>query len=574
MQGNTAPLIEFIVWDDQEYVKMNAQLKVVLKSLDSEDARLKLMRAAINNPLKWYCPNGKQELAINTTVDRLGRADTPTILLSAANGVGKTNFVLNMVANIIYGPQNGWFLFDCFKYWNKPKICWYITTKTGLTDVVIPAMKKMFPAGTYTFDKMGTALERAIHFENGWELRFFTMDVDPEQMESASVGLVVIDEPAPEPIWKAVKSRGRMGMLTLLPMTPLDVEPYILEEVEKNKDTDLYARVTARLYDACEERGVRGHLSARIVDEMVKKYPPDEIIARVEGDFMYFKEKIWVNLDRDRHFVDPDLYPVSFIEDFFTQTVDPHDSRPSAAIYAAYHAIEHSPEYIGRIKEGKASQQYRRIIFAETPLDQHCPYWEMRRLPETRLEDEPQMWADYEDALGMIMCHRRVIDKRFAFQTRLNYSIAKLYADAGRKLDQQRHKNKSFVYTPSYDLRSTDSKSEISYGHSMVTKCLEDLEDGLPGLVIWNTCYHTMNAMEHYLRKRLNKSSDSNVAAGEGKIIEKYKDFNDLLRYLCCDNIGLTSAQQRASDKKSPTMSRPGSRNPYRVIGAFTRKSR
>ena len=57
----------------------------------------------------------------------------------------------------------------------------------------------MFPEGSYEFDKMGAAVERAIHFSNGWELRFFTMDVGADQMESASVGLVVIDEPAPSP---------------------------------------------------------------------------------------------------------------------------------------------------------------------------------------------------------------------------------------------------------------------------------------------------------------------------------------------------------------------------------------
>ena len=572
--SNSIPT-EIIHWDGQEYFKLNVQLKVLLRQIEDEDAQKTIMAAALANPLKWYCPNGKQEELIKTVVNRLGRADTPTVLFSAANGVGKTNSVLNIVANIVYQPQNGWFLYDCFRYWDKPKICWYITTKTGLTDVVIPEIKHLFPAGSYQLDKMGTALERAVHFENGWEWRFFTMDVDPEQMESASVGLVIIDEPAPEPIWKAVKSRGRMGMLTLLPMTPLDVEPYILDEVEKNKDTDLYARVTARLYDACEERGVRGHLKARIVDEMVKKYPADERIARVEGDFMYFKEKIWVNLEASIHFVDPDLYPVSFTNDYFIQVVDPHDSRPSASFYAAIQKIEHSEEYKKLITEGKAGQQYRRIIFAETPTNQDTPYWEMRRGAEIKLEDEPQMWADYEDYLMVKMIHRRVIDKRFAFQTRLNYNIAKTYADAGRKLDQGKHGNKRFSYTPSYDLRSTDTNSEIAYGHSMVMKALDLLEDGKPGLVVWDTCYHTKNGMEHYLRKRLNKASDSNVAVGDSKIIEKYKDFNDLLRYLCCDNVSKTTVQQRDEIKKpNKTMAQKGTKSIYKVMGSLTKKAR
>jgi len=92
-------------------------------------------------------------------------------------------------------------------------------------------------------------------------------------------------------------------------------------------------------------------------------------------------------------------------------------------------------------------------------------------------------------------------------------------------------------------LRSTDCSSELAYGHSMVMKALDLLEDGKPGLVVWDTCYHTKNGMEHYLRKRLNKASDSNVAVGDSKIIDKYKDFNDLLRYLCCDNVSKTTVQ-------------------------------
>src|SRR5678816_963601 len=113
------------------------------------------------------------------------------------------------------------------------------------------------------------------------------MDVDEQQMESANVGLVVIDEPAPQFIWNAVKSRVRMGALTLLPMTPLNVEPYIIDEIAKTNNPDLYAQITASVYDACEERGIRGHLEAQIIDEMVEKYPPDEREARVYGKFMY-----------------------------------------------------------------------------------------------------------------------------------------------------------------------------------------------------------------------------------------------------------------------------------------------
>ncbi len=544
--------LEIISRNGKKYPKLNIQLKQYLALIPDDDLRLEVMTASLSEPLKWYCPNGKQEELINIIADRMTRARTPSVLFSAANGVGKTESALHIIANIVYGVQNGWFLHDVFLRWPNPQICWYITTKTGLTDVVVPAMKRLFPADTYRFDKMGTAVERAVHFENGWELRFFTMDVDPEQMESASVGLVVIDEPAPEPIWKAVKSRARSGMLTLLPMTPLDVEPYILDEVERQKDTALYARVTARIYDACERRGIRGHLEAGIVDEMVSKYPADERVARAEGDFMYFKEKIWSNLDPSIHFVEPEMYPVNFSKDFIIQVVDPHDSRPSACVY------------------GAIQPNGRRVIFGETPIDHAEYYWEMRR--SMRLDDEVVMWADYEDLLGISTVHRRVIDKRFGFQTHLNYNIARVYADAGRELDPDMHEDKRFVYSRSYDLRSTDKVSEIAYGHNLVLKGFDLMEDGEPGLVIWNTCVHACNGAIHYLRRRLNRASDSNLPAGESRIIEKYKDFNDLLRYFMAERVSQEKLEEKL-DKKT-YYNNTANRNVYSMISGQMRKAR
>ena len=180
------PMVEVLDYEGKEYLKLNVQLKKLLRTVEDEGARLEIMQAVLAEPLKWWCPNGKQEESIKTIVDRMSKSRTPSVLFSAANGVGKTASSVAIVANIIYGAQNGWFLHAPFLAWPNPKICWYVTTKTGLTDVVVPEMKRVFPEGSYEFDKMGAAVERAIHFSNGWELRFFTMDVGADQMKSVS----------------------------------------------------------------------------------------------------------------------------------------------------------------------------------------------------------------------------------------------------------------------------------------------------------------------------------------------------------------------------------------------------
>ena len=455
-------------------------------------------------------------------------------------------------------------------------ICFPVTI---LPDVVLPEIKRLFPAKSYSLDKLGGQIDRAIHFDNGWEMRFFTMDVGVDQMESASVGLVVIDEPASEDIWKAVKSRARMGCLTILPMTPLNVEPYVLDEIERNKHTGLYARITSSIYDACEERGVRGHLEKEIIDEMVAKYPADEVIARAYGEFMYFREKIWTGVDPRIHFVNPDDYPVDMVRDFIVQVVDPHDSRPSACFYGALQPIQHSEEYKQQIRAGKAKPQVRRVIFMETPLENENPYWEMYR--SIRLDEEPLMWAQLEDQLGIKTVNKRIIDKRYGFQTKLSKNIAAVYAEAGRALDQNFHANKRFVYLPSYDMKSTDSdgRGEIAFGHNLVNKAFDLLEDGKPGLVIWNTCVHTINGVTHYVRKRLNNRNSNDIAVGESKIVEKYKDFNDLLRYFVAvqPTIDYIDYKRDEPVRDANRNTRPidtGNKNIYKVVGSYLRKAR
>jgi hypothetical protein len=79
--------------------------------------------------------------------------------------------------------------------------------------------------------------------------------------------------------------------------------------------------------------------------------------------------------------------------------------------------------------------------------------------------------------------------------------------------------------------------NEIPYGHNKVRELLQMLpHDGKPGIVIWKNCYHTINGMSHYIRKRPRTESELLKPANSGKIIEKYKDFPDVVRYLACVN--------------------------------------
>ena len=501
-------------------------------SVLGEDERMVVAQASVLNPRLFFCPNGKQEEFIELVANSVKQTSIPVVLFTAANGIGKTTISLHIMLNIIYGAQNGWFDYDIFINYPFPKLAWYITTRSAIENVIVKEIERLFEAGTYTLDKRGKPYVSAVHFANGWELVFFTQDQDVSQMESATVGLIIGDEPFTSDIWKALKSRRRMGCLTILPMTPLDVEPFIIDEVDKlaragNKG---YFRLSASVYDACIRRGVRGHLAPDIIDDMVSSYDEDERQSRVYGEFMYFSERIYSGLAHDKHWVKPDDYPVVKTAQFY-HVVDPHDGRPAAVIWGFAYPIPHSDEYRSLIAAKKAKQQIRRVIYAEYPLETHTPFWDMKDSHGHSHSRSVEQWIDIEDDLRQnygVSTSRRILDRVFGWQTRNSNTIANVF------LEESRRRGKPMLFKPSY--HSKGGQSEIAYGHSVVRECLQDLEDGRPGLVIWDTCWHTWNGLTHYVRKRA-KNSDINKAAGETKIVEKYKDFPDAVRFFCCDPI-------------------------------------
>lgn len=457
------------------------------------------------DPLAFFCPNGGQDRFIQAIAHSNADTDIPVVLATYANGVGKTTVTIHAILNMIYGVQNGWFDYPLFHNYPYPKVIWYCSTAEALKNTVIPEVYKLIKPNTYIDQKEGKPHISRIEFENGWQMMFKTYDQDVSTYESATVGCIVADEPMPEHLWKAVKSRRRKGAVTLLPMTPLYTPPYLLDEVQSASTGVTHLK--ADIYEACKERGVRGHLDAKVVDDLVAGYDPEERQARAFGEFAYFSGRIYPDLSRDIHLVDPSEYPIPPGSRIF-HSVDPHDSRPSAMIW------------------GALTPTGRRIVFAESPSDVSQPFWTMRRAKTIAEEVQEIIDTEANNDIGEIT---RIIDRHFGFQTRGQSTLAELYAKAGKT------KNIKIVFMPSYTSQGSDG--ELQYGHRRVRQSLKLMDDGKPGLVIWNTCYHTWNGMSHYIRKHEVTKAGSDKPAGEGKIVEKYKDFNDVVRYFVCSNL-------------------------------------
>lgn len=420
-----------------------------------------------------------------------------------------------ILLNLIYGPQNGWFDYPLFHNFPFPKKVWYCSSAEALSETIEPMLNSivrpdLWVEREYEQSKEGRRIISKMKFpKTGWEVVFKTFDQAPKTYEAANVGLLIQDEPGPEENWKAMKSRRRMGCITLLPMTPLYCDPYILDEVHKAVEDGRpgYYHLKADVYEACIRRGIRGHLDPDIIDAMVEAYDEDEKQARAFGDFMYYSNKIYELLDRNVHLVSPDDYPIP-TDAKYLHVVDPHDSRPAASIHVA------------RTRNG------RYIVFDETPLDKKQPFWNMKRA--LSIDEEVRIWASLEAKYKIEKIHR-ILDRHFGWQTRGQKTLAKLYLEAGIKL------GKNFNFSGSYV--GTGGESEITYGHKMVRQALKPLPDGGPGIVIYSNCYHTWNGLSHYIRRRLTGKTAEEIIPADAKIVQKYKDFPDVIRYMVCSEL-------------------------------------
>jgi len=504
-------------------VRLDSQvwaLEAQMHDLDREAAEIALMQSV--EPLKYYVPNGPGETYIKTFASCTERNETPTILITWPNGASKSFSTVMLIMNVLYGPQNAWFDYPIFHHFPYPHTFWYVSTADALKDTVIPLFLKLLKPGTYTALKHGKGhiSEIVVIGPKGrFQIMFKTLDQNPKVFESTSCGIIVGDEPLPEAIYTACLSRRRMGCIFLLPMTPLDCAPYVVDKImaAAHRNEDGFYHLVCEIWDVCMRRGVRGHLAPNIIDSMVNEMDPEEFDARARGKHMYYSGSIYKQLFRETHFVEPSDYPIPPYSIIY-QIVDPHDARESACIYAAL------------------TPRGRWIVFAETPTKNDVEFWRMERKLE--IDEEIREWISIEaahhlnDIVGFDGTIVRVMDRHFGWQTRGQKTLAGLYAEEGRLQGRS-----DFNYMASSNMTGGE-KGEITFGHKQVRKALKMMPDGKPGLVIWNTCIHTWRGMTHYIIRKQTGASADDKAKGEGIIVEKFKDFPDLIRYMVTSSIG------------------------------------
>ena len=274
---------------------------------------------------RFFIPNGKQE----QFVKMVGSGDNSVDIFSGGNGAGKTYSLVNVLANLIWGPQNEWFDYPLFREWKYPKRIRIGTEsqnvkETGSIDL---AIQHWWPKGRYEGVKGGMPYVSQYKTDTGWVIDKMSYEQDTKEWESATIGYVAFDEPPPKDKFNASISRLRKGGKIGIFMTPLMNAAWIMDDVLNGEDK--VGLVYADMEDNCIEHGIRGSLEHKHIQDIINRLPAEEVDARVHGKAMHLSNVILGNsFKREYHVAPDDLIPPAGSQ--WGLVVDPARGKPWA----------------------------------------------------------------------------------------------------------------------------------------------------------------------------------------------------------------------------------------------------
>lgn len=310
----------------------------------------------------FFEPNGPQ----TKFIELMGPGRIMVGILSAANGIGKTTLVANILGNLFYGPQSKYFDQPVFRNWPFPKRARYITDPK-LVEEIGPfhtEMSKWLPAGRYAANKAGKTFFSQ-YKANGWVADVMTYDQDVQQFEGGTLGLIIFDEPPRRSIWNACVSRLRMGGMILVFMTPLTEAAWFFDEVvPRHQDAVVYAAME----ENCKQHGIRGQLEHDRIEAMIREMDKDEVEARAYGKAMYLKGLIYKTFEHRIHVLREPIRPPAGATVW--QSVDPATSKPFAAVWGmpdsdgTLYIVDEYPkeDFLKANDNGFDIQDYKRVF--------------------------------------------------------------------------------------------------------------------------------------------------------------------------------------------------------------------
>lgn len=172
---------------EQDFARLSKSDRIALIS-QAENFALQMQQ----NMSPFFVPNGAQEEFIRGVGTQHYGVGKNIFLSTAGNGVGKSSTVALLLSNLFFGVQSKWFKYPTFqRNWNYPKLVWFMSEHSTLTNVVEKEVDKWFPKGRYEFSKAGKTFKSHLVTDTGWVMDCLSYDQEVKQFESATVGLCI-----------------------------------------------------------------------------------------------------------------------------------------------------------------------------------------------------------------------------------------------------------------------------------------------------------------------------------------------------------------------------------------------
>lgn len=467
-------------------------LSSLLKNLSREQLQeqLRLIQTAMEaakdeQRYAFFEPNGAQEKFIQL----LGHKQPPVAIFSAANGIGKTTTVVNILANLFWPGQNRFFSYPLFSRWPYPKRVRYVTDPALVEDIgpFQTEIRTWWPKGKFEAAKGGKNYLSKFK-ANGWILDVMTYEQALTQFEGSTLGLIIFDEPPPMSIWHACMARLRKGGMAMVVMTPLTAAAMFFDKVvPKHMDSIVYGDIEMN----CRQHGVRGQLEHADIERMIGEMDPEEVEARARGRAMHLAGLIYKGFDARVHMIDPIAVPRGAD---VIQVVDPHIDKPWACIW------------------GFADRTGTFFQFDEWPNED---FYSMHH-NTMGLDDYKRLFLQKEQNFRVT---KRIIDRHFsAVRSHINKrTLREELAAIG------------LLYEPSYfagegqdevDVGIHKVRSHLSYDSNRAVDTMNR-----PTYFVTSNC---INTVKGYQRWSLDPKT--------GKPKDDFKDFMDCVRYALMSN--------------------------------------
>jgi len=256
-----------------------------------------------NEKYRFFKPIGK----IEAFLDKLLTGDYMVGALLAANGVGKTTALANLVAHLCFPVGNKFFQQPLLLDWPYPKRGRIVSDPTTIRETIVPALEEWLPNGRYKTWNRSKNYPAYWKMDSGWDFDLMTYDQDPKEFESSTLGWVFFDEPPPEAIYKASIARLRKGGICGIFATPLMGSAWMYDEIVANPRAEEQYRffMEAEVEDACIIHGKRGFLEHETIVKMITQYKDADMTSRVFGKFQHLVGLVFKEFSQDVHVMPP-----------------------------------------------------------------------------------------------------------------------------------------------------------------------------------------------------------------------------------------------------------------------------